>query len=243
LEGAAKPLNPNYPGYGNAGLAFLSFASGCTDVLTFLKLGNVFTSAMTGNMALLAIEIGRGQLVSASRALIALLAFALGVALATKMNTVWYERLHPMRCFRRLLFLELVFLTACAALWSASADPVGSAAGYAVIVLSAVSMGIQAVAAGSISSGINTIVFTSVLVRIVTSLTAATGRPGGGSQSLANIIPHLGTFAAYGCGALLAATLVWHFFRILIWIPIVMVIIALRFSMLPANSRETAHES
>jgi hypothetical protein len=35
--------------------------------------GNVFTSAMTGNAALLAIEIGRGDLAGASRALMALL--------------------------------------------------------------------------------------------------------------------------------------------------------------------------
>ena len=44
-------------------LVFLSLASGCTDVLSFLKLGNVFTSAMTGNTALLAIALGQGQVV------------------------------------------------------------------------------------------------------------------------------------------------------------------------------------
>ena len=48
-------------------LACLSLASGCTDVMTFLNLGDVFTSAMTGNTALLAIAIGRGQLLAASR--------------------------------------------------------------------------------------------------------------------------------------------------------------------------------
>ena len=68
-------------------LISLSFASGCTDVLTFLKLGNVFTSAMTGNTALLAIEIGRSDTAGASRALTALLAFTLGVALAARINT------------------------------------------------------------------------------------------------------------------------------------------------------------
>jgi Protein of unknown function (DUF1275) len=43
-------------GIGNKalGLAWLSFASGCTDVLSFLELGDVFTSAMIGNTALLA---------------------------------------------------------------------------------------------------------------------------------------------------------------------------------------------
>jgi uncharacterized membrane protein YoaK (UPF0700 family) len=54
-----KPTENSCAAYGRLGLASLSFASGCTDVLTFLKLGNVFTSAMTGNTALLAIELGR----------------------------------------------------------------------------------------------------------------------------------------------------------------------------------------
>jgi Protein of unknown function (DUF1275) len=47
--------------YDNLGLASLSLASGCIDVLSFLKPGDVFTSAMTGNAALLAIAIGQGS--------------------------------------------------------------------------------------------------------------------------------------------------------------------------------------
>jgi uncharacterized membrane protein YoaK (UPF0700 family) len=221
-----------YASYRNASLASLSFASGCTDVLTFLKLGNVFTSAMTGNTALLAIEIGRGRFVAASHALTALLGFALGVALATKMNTAWPEHSRTSRAFILLLLTELVFLTGCAALWSASPDPVLGAAIYGVILLSSLSMGIQAVAAVSIISGINTIVFTSVLVRIVMSLAGGALSQFGDGPSRANIRPHLGTFVAYGCSALLAATLVWHYFRVLIWVSTGAVMIALGFSEL-----------
>ncbi len=49
----------SHAGYKNLGLTWLSLGSGCTDVLSFLKLGDVFTSPMTGNTALLAIAIGR----------------------------------------------------------------------------------------------------------------------------------------------------------------------------------------
>jgi len=49
------------------GLALLALASGGTDVMAFLTLGNIFTSAMTGNMALLAIAVGQGRLISALR--------------------------------------------------------------------------------------------------------------------------------------------------------------------------------
>ena len=180
MQDTAKAASQDrYAVYGDLGLAFLSFASGCTDVLTFLKLGNVFTSAMTGNTALLAVEIGRGDLAGASRALMALLAFALGVALAAKMSAAWQPRPDAQRVFRRLLLFELLFLTACAMLWNARPDPVQGLAVYGIILLSAISMGIQAVAAGCIRSGINTIVFTSVLVRIVACIAGALSRPSG----------------------------------------------------------------
>jgi uncharacterized membrane protein YoaK (UPF0700 family) len=230
-----KPVKDSCCVYGDLGLASLSFASGCTDVLTFLKLGNVFTSAMTGNTALLAIELGRGNTVAASRALTALLAFALGVALATKLKMSSRLKPHTHRGFSRLLLLELIFLTGCAALWSASPDPVEGGRVYAVILLSALSMGIQAVAAGSISSGINTIVFTSALVRIVMSLTGALSRAEEDSQLLAAIGGHLQAFASYGCGALVAATLVWHLPKALIWVPGAAVLFALGASELPGK--------
>lgn len=220
----------NYASYGNLGLAFLSFASGCTDVLTFLKLGNVFTSAMTGNAALLAIEIGRGNLYGALRALAALFSFALGVALAARMDAAWRTTADEWRRFSLLLLLELVFLTASAGLWSVSPDPIQGAALYGVILLSALSMGIQAVAAGTIRSGINTIVFTSVLVRIVMFVTGALSQQSRGSGEFSKIGPHLGTFASYVFGALLAAIAVWHFFRAVVWAPIAAVIIALALS-------------
>ena len=129
--------------------------------------------------------------------------------------------------FSRLLLLEFVFLTCCAALWSVSADPVEGGTVYAVILLSALSMGIQTVAAGSISSGINTIVFTSALVRIVMSITGALSRAEEESQLLAAIGGHLQAFASYGCGALVAATLVWHLPKALIWVPGAAVLLAL----------------
>jgi len=230
-----KPAEDSCAAYGTLGLASLSFASGCTDVLTFLKLGNVFTSAMTGNTALLAIELGRGNIVAASRALTALLAFALGVALATKVKTSRRLKAPAHRGFSRLIILELIFLTCCAALWSASPNPVAGDTVYAVILLSALSMGVQAVAAGSISPGINTVVFTSALVRIVMSVTGALSRSEEDSPLLAAIEGHLQAFASYGFGALLAATLVWRFPYALIWVPGAAVLFALGASELAAK--------
>jgi uncharacterized membrane protein YoaK (UPF0700 family) len=78
IDPAAK-ASPGQSRYKNAALGCLSVAAGGTDVLTFLDLGDLFTSAMTGNVALLAIAIGRGEVPAASRSFTALVAFAVGV--------------------------------------------------------------------------------------------------------------------------------------------------------------------
>src|SRR5262245_59211982 len=103
-----------------ASLASLSLAAGCPDVLSFLMLGTVFTSAMTGTAALLAIAIGRGDMAAARLTLCALAAFSLGVAIGT---TLGGELEGSRRAFRKLLGFELAVLCACAALWSTGPDP------------------------------------------------------------------------------------------------------------------------
>jgi uncharacterized membrane protein YoaK (UPF0700 family) len=118
-------------------------------------------------------------------------------------------------------------------LWSASPRPILGGDLYTVILLSALSMGIQAVGARIINaSGINTIVFTSVLVRIVTSVMNALARRASDSAPLASIGPHLGAFAAYGCGALLAGTLAAQHLEVMIWVPVAAVVLALGLSEL-----------
>jgi hypothetical protein len=132
---------------GSLGLASLSLASGCMDVLSFLKLGYVFTSAMTGNTALLAIAIGHGRLLAAFRSLCALLGFALGVVLATLLYAPWNAEQRARGALTRILLVELVFLGGCATLWSACVEPIPPTVLYAVIALAALSMGMQAVGA------------------------------------------------------------------------------------------------
>jgi uncharacterized membrane protein YoaK (UPF0700 family) len=221
-------------GYGDVDLACLSLVSGCVDVLSFVELRDLFASAMTGNTALLALATSRGDWLAASRSLSALLAFGLGVALATVMNTPCHRSARGAT--RRLLVLELVFLVGCAVVWSASSHPVEGSTLYAVIVLLALSMGIQAVAARSISSlGINTVVFTSALIRVVVSAAGAL-RGRGTPASLSSIWPDLGTFIAYVCGAGAAGMLISNHLGALIWFPTAVVLVALGFSELAGKS-------
>ena len=210
------------------GLAWLSLASGCTDVLSFLKLGDLFASAMTGNSALLAIALARGEMLPASRSLTALVGFMLGASLATAMRLVGRERQNATRSLRSLLLMEIVLLAGCAALWSASPDPIQGEALYCVVLLLAVSMGVQGVAARHVNvSGISTVVFTSVLISMAMSITTRLVGRANPSAPAAETRQPVSTFAAYLVGAALAAVMVSHALGWLLWVPMAAVLFAL----------------
>ena len=210
------------------GLALLSFASGATDVLAFLKLGHLFTSAMTGNTALLAVAIGQGHVAAAGLSLTALLGFTFGVALATVVNAARVGHSDAPRDPSPLLLLEILFLVGCTALWSARPEPIEGSVLYVVVSLSAVSMGIQAVAARTVNiSGISTIVFTTVVIRIVSDITGRVAGPPTSPTSPPSIASGLAAFLAYGCGALTAGIADSRQIWLVIWIPVAAVILAL----------------
>jgi len=209
----------------------LCFASGATDVLSFLQFGNVFTSAMTGNAALLAIAVARGHILAAAHSLTALIGFIIGAALAESFTDRRQDATLSRRTVIRLLALEIACLAASATLWALSGDSAGSTL-YLVIMLSAIGMGIQGVAARMVdTTGINTIVFTTVLMRIVAFLTEAV-RPGRAVPAREPLRSYLGAFAAYTLGGLLGAVLSLKAADALVWVPPLIVLGALLCSRL-----------
>ena len=232
--------DPRPEGFGatDLGLALLALASGSTDVMAFLTLGNIFTSAMTGNMALLAIAIGRGRLIEALLSFLALIGFMFGVAVAT---AVYNPGKGPARLvLRPLLLMEIACLAGFAAGWYVVDRSLQSVGLYVLILLSATAMGIQGVSARHINApGINTIVFTSTLVTIVMSVSGAVTRPSLHPPVRRNTVRQVGIFLAYGLGGLLAASLIWRGAGIIPWVPLVAVIGAAGCIEL-ARSRERA---
>jgi len=208
------------------GLGLLALASGGSDVMSFLMLGNTFTSAMTGNTALLAIAIGQGQLVSALLSFLALIGFVFGVVVAT---TIYNPSDGAVRTVLRPLFLlEIACLAGFVAAWY-FVDRQAQGLGLdALILLSATAMGVQAVAARHINApGINTIVFTSTLVSIVMSVTGAVARPSLHPPVGRNTLRQIGIFFAYGLGGLAAAFVAWRHIPVIQWIPLVAVLAAI----------------
>ena len=204
------------------GLALLALASGGTDVMAFLTLGNIFTSAMTGNMALLAIAVGQGRLVSALLSFLALVGFVLGVVVGTAIYDP--SKTSARSVLRPLCILELACLGAFALTWHLVDRSLASPGLDTLILLSATAMGIQGVIARHINApGINTIVFTSTLVAIVMSVTGALARPSLHPPVRIRTARQIGIFLAYGLGGLLAAILISRDTGIIQWVPLLAV--------------------
>ena len=145
-------------------VSLLAYAAGAMDVFSFLKFHQVFTSAMTGNTALLGLGLGQGHFLAASDSLTALAGFAFGNIIATFTDKTDANR----PSWRRLLVVELAGLALVAVLWGLFAHPLQGTRLYGLIVLSAGSMGVQSVIARKINlPGITTVVFTTTLTLIM----------------------------------------------------------------------------
>jgi uncharacterized membrane protein YoaK (UPF0700 family) len=210
-------------------LTALALASGVTDVTAFLTLGDVFTSAMTGNTALLGIALSQGRVLSATHSFSALLGFTLGASLATAIYLPkTRNKVGDLSVIRPLLLVEIFCLGIFALILTFIGRPVESVSLYGLILLSAIGMGVQGVVARQINSpGINTIVFTTTLVSIVISLTSALLHRSGSDGVHLNTKRQIGIFLAYGFGAVLAGMLAGPGLRVLAWVPMVTVLAAL----------------
>jgi uncharacterized membrane protein YoaK (UPF0700 family) len=211
------------------GLTALAIGSGVTDVTSFLTLGDVFTSAMTGNAALLGIALSQSRILAATHSFAALIGFILGASLGAAINLQKRpNRPGIVEVIRPLLLIEIFCLGVFAAILTLVGPPAENIILYALILLSAIGMGVQGVAARHINSpGINTIVFTSTLISIVISLTGTLTRRSGSHKVHSDTKRQIGMFLAYGFGALLAGILAGPALPVVAWIPMLAVLAAL----------------
>jgi uncharacterized membrane protein YoaK (UPF0700 family) len=126
----------------------------------------VFTANMTGNTVLLGVALARGTGGDAARASVALGGFCLGAALGVLViparDAPW-----PGRALVALL-LELLALVALLVVWGTAGV---HSAGYVLIALSGVAMGIQSAAVrASDIRGVNTTYMTSTLLNAIAGL-------------------------------------------------------------------------
>ena len=162
------PAPPRTTGF-VVGLALLlmSFASGCMDILSYRQLGQVFTSAMTGNAALLGLGLGEGNLAASSRNLAAFAGFLVGLGLGAILLGTPQDAPRWSRVTTPALAVEAMLLAVFTALWHYGAGSFSDRL-YGLIGLSAVAMGTQSAIAQRIGvPGIATTYFTGTLTSIV----------------------------------------------------------------------------
>lgn len=182
-------------------LALLAVASSGADVVSFLHLQQVLTSAMTGNTALLGLALGQGRFLDAFYSGFALLAYVLGVALAALVLP-----LDPRRALARALWVEAAFLAVFLGVYLWRGFPQQGGWLVCMIGCASVAMGMQSVAARQIGrEGIPTVVFTSTLTSIVLAMAC----PSRAQDPLARVqaMRQLWVFGIYLLGAVAAGGL------------------------------------
>lgn len=180
-------------------LGLTSFAAGAVDASSFSKLGGVLASAMTGNLALLGLYLGRGSAASSVSAAVALSGFVLGAGAGS-----WVARgREQATALRLLLTAELAILALAAALWVATGQPHGGLSGHGVICCLAMGMGLQIIAGRQLNlAGIPTVVFTSTLANLISGVTHAVTRRT--SRMPPDVLRQAAALVLYFCGALAA---------------------------------------
>jgi uncharacterized membrane protein YoaK (UPF0700 family) len=202
-QGAAGALSTG-PRRRHALVLALTVASGATDVIGFLALGQAFTSVMTGNLVLLGISLAENDGTLARHIVTAIVCFIAGCVFGGRLAGVAVpgQPLWPRAVTRALLVESVFFLAFAVAWWLNAAAPTG-AVQLALLAVNAVALGIQSSAVQRLGvSGLSTTYMTGTLTTLVVRL-ASGGR-------LRHVRDSMQILASLIVGAVLAALLVEH---------------------------------
>jgi uncharacterized membrane protein YoaK (UPF0700 family) len=175
----------------------LTFASGASDVASFTRLGNVFTSVMTGNIAVFGLSLARGSVSLALHTLLAVCGYVLGVAVGTRLMWLrsrirsgadgdgdgdgdWPPHL------RLSLLVEFALYAGVVAGWEATGSRPSGVAQYALLIIAACAMGTQSATVSQMGLGnVSTTYLTGTLSGLVSAIARRDGKPvGWRSQSV-----------------------------------------------------------
>jgi len=199
-------------------LLLTAFAAGTVDIISFAILGGVFASAMTGNLALLAYYVARGNVQSATGSIVALTGFAVGCALGVlqRRGRAQYQALTVLLGGESALLLVFALY----AMWMSR--EIHSTADHLLIALLAVAMGLQSVVGQT--TNLTTIVFTTTLTKMVGTL--ADSIANGDVSGIKDIKIQSAVVVSYLFGALLAGALIVHKIDDVVLLPFVAVALA-----------------
>lgn len=148
----------------------LTLTTGALDAVTYLRLGKVFSSVITGNLALLGVAAGKHDSTLALNGGLALGGYACGVVAGSicagmpdRRQPVWPARVTIT------LAIELAVLLAFSGEWLACAGRPAGASRWALLLLAAAAMGMQATGVRRLGQ-MSTTYLTSTLTGVLTGL-------------------------------------------------------------------------
>src|SRR5450755_145454 len=171
LEGRHGPLPPLLIG--------LTLVTGLVDAFSYLALGHVFVANMTGNVVFLGFALAGAPGFSIAASLAAVAAFGFGALLGGLAGARYNA--HRGHLFRFATALQALFLAAAVLLAAFSSTPMTAGFRYPLIVVLAISMGIQNAAARKIAVPDLT---TTVLTLTLTGIAADSKLAGGGGARI-----------------------------------------------------------
>ena len=195
--------DPDHPSSLPVALIGLTVVAGLVDAVSYLALGHVFTANMTGNVIFLAFAIGGVPGVSVTRSLVALAAFMLGALIGGR-AVARPTSAEQLAAAKRVFVGEIALLLASAAAaigYDGGAAAYESVQLYAIIVLTAVAMGMRTAAVRRLGVlDLTTTVLTLTIAGIAADSSLANGSNPRWQRRLCSIIA---LFAGAGLGAVL----------------------------------------
>jgi uncharacterized membrane protein YoaK (UPF0700 family) len=150
----------------------LCLAAGVTDILSYMTLGSIFTSAMTGCAALFFIKMSAAQYPAAVRAALAIGSYMVGCAVAAALQPRDEALVKTPFTLRRLLLAECVLLGLYVIVAVRAGAPAKGASELLLIFISATAMGVQSIVARDLAEpGISTVVLNPTMTSLGVALT------------------------------------------------------------------------
>ncbi len=221
----------------------LTFGSGATDVASFTRLGEVFTSVMTGNIVLWGLSAAERSVSLFSHTAVSIAGYIAGVAGGTwvahgfkvhgsgKPDETGRASVLPAHV-SWALFTELILLAGFAAGWEITGARPAGWAEFALLAVTAAAMGVQASAVNEMGlTHVSTTFLTGTLTGVISSL----ARPG---QEMQHGVRRIGVLIGLAAGALLCGLLVATAPRAVPALPLAAVITTLVLSSAPVRNGE-----
>ena len=191
----------------------LTLTTGAVDVTSFLALGNVFSSVVTGDLVLLGAAAGTGRPELAVHSGVALAGYLAGVMAGAPLATRWHHSSGTWPpSVTVTLAVELVILVAFSIGWELAGTHPSGAGQLALVAVLAAAMGLQAAAVRRLGQ-MSTTYLTSTLTALIAGLVTGS-KPDGMTRSL-------GVLATLIIGATVASVLLEEARA---WVPLVILV-------------------